>query len=294
MAMALTLQIDKLTPRTADDLIVEFLAYAHGAGSGEDLEVDMRALHFIDPYGLLVLCLLARYGSILAQRVAFHLPRAHALRTYLGRVRFAEAVDGVDFIGPAPLVDHGREKTDSEALLEITRIEERVDVEAVLGKIGQRVEAILAEELRYTEVEISQFKNVVAELCHNILDHSENWGYLTAQRYTDSRAGRKYVVIGVGDLGIGIKKSLSVRYDSAEWSHGQAVVNSLKKHFSRDEARGLGLYIVNQICNRYNGSLHIRTGDTRGYVRGQRHWEHVSAHFPGTQIAIALYQRDGA
>ena len=173
------------------------------------------------------------------------------------------AVDGVDFIGPAPLVDQGREKTDSEALLEITRIEERVDVEAVLGKIGQRVEAILAEELRYTEVEISQFKNVVAELCHNILDHSENWGYLTAQRYTDPREGRKYVVIGVGDLGIGIKKSLSVRYESAAWSHGQAITNSLRKHFSRDTTRGLGLYIVNQICNRYNGSLHsaIERGD---------------------------------
>ena len=292
--MALTLQTDKLTPRTADDLIVEFLGYAHGAAPGEDLEIDLRALHFIDPYGLVALCLLARYGRTLAQRVAFHLPLSYALRTYLGRVRFAEAVDGINLFGPALLVDQEREKTDSEALLEITRIEERVDVEAVLGKIGQRVEAILAEELRYTEVAISQFKNVVAELCHNILDHSENWGYLTAQRYTDPRAGRKYVVIGVGDLGIGIKKSLSVRYESAAWSHGQAITNSLRKHFSRDTTRGLGLYIVNQICNRYNGSLHIRSGDTRVYIRGQRHWEHVSTHFPGTQIAIALYQRDGA
>ncbi|MEE3259436.1 MAG: ATP-binding protein [Candidatus Latescibacterota bacterium] len=291
--MALIVQTDKLTPRTADELIVDFLGYAHGALPGDDLEVDLGALHFIDPYGLLALCLLARYGRILSARVAFHLPQAYALRTYLGRVRFAEAVDGIDLKGPTLVVDQEREKTASETLLEITRIEERVDVEAVLGKIGQRVEAILAEELRYTEVEINQFKNVVAELCHNILDHSENWGYLTAQRYVDSRAGKKYVVIGVGDLGIGIKKSLSVRYESAEWSHGEAILNSLKKHFSRDTTRGLGLYIVNQICNRYNGSLHIRSGDTRVYIRGQRHWEHVSTHFPGTQIAIALYQRDG-
>jgi signal transduction histidine kinase len=116
---------------------------------------------------------------------------------------------------------------------------------------------------------------------------------LTAQRYSDSRVGKKYVVIGVSDFGIGIKKSLSVRHDAGEWTHGQAILNSLRKHFSRDEARGLGLYIVNQICNRYNGSLHIRSGDTRVYIRGQRHWEHVSTHFPGTQIAITLYQRGG-
>ena len=84
-----------------------------------------------------------------------------------------------------------------------------------------------------------------------------------------------------------------MRYDAADWSHGTAILNSLRKHFSRDATRGLGLYIVNQICNRYNGSLHIRSGDTRVYIRGRRHWEHASVHFPGTQIAIALYQREG-
>lgn len=292
-AVIFALPTDKLTPRTADDCLAAFLAYAHGAVPGQPLEVDLRALHFIDPYGLVALCLMARYGDALSSRVVFHLPRAFALRTYLGRVRFAAAVAGVELAGPTLIVEKEREKEESEALLEITRIEERADIETVLGNIGQRVEAILAEELRYTEVEINQFKNVVAELCHNILDHSENWGYLTAQRYLDSRVGKKYVVIGVGDLGIGIKQSLSVRYDAAAWSHGTAIRNSLQKHFSRDATRGLGLYIVNQICNRYNGSLHIRSGDTRIYIRGRRHWEHSSVHFPGTQIAIALYQREG-
>ena len=291
--MPLIVQTDKLTPRTADELLVDFLSYAHGVDSGEDLEVDLCGLHFTDPYGLLTLCLMARYGLMLSSRVVFRLPNSHLLRTYLGRVRFAAAVEGIELAGTILVADQGREKTESEALLEITRIGEQVDVEMVLGRIGQRVEAILAEELLYTEVEISQFKNVVAELCHNILDHSENWGYLIAQRYLDSRVGKKYVVIGVGDLGIGIKKSLSVRYKSGGWSHGQAIRNSLQKHFSRDSTRGLGLYIVNQICNRYHGSLHIRSGDTRVYIRGSRHTEYVSTHFPGTQIAIALYQREG-
>ena len=206
--MVLTSQTEKLTPRTADILLMDFLNYAHQAEYGDDLQVDLRGLRFIDPYGLLSLCLMARYARTLSSRVVFHLPQAYALRSYLGRVRFAEAVDGIDLAGPTLPVDQGREKIDSEALLEITRIEERVDVETVLGNIGQRVESILAEELRYAEVEINQFKNVVAELCHNILDHSENWGYLTAQRYMDSRVGKKYVVIGVGDFGIGIKSRI--------------------------------------------------------------------------------------
>jgi signal transduction histidine kinase len=290
--LSLPIQTGRLTPRSADELLGDFLDYVHRVPQRQVVEIELAPLGFIDPYGLIALCLLGRYARTVAPRVIYRLPQAPALRRYLGRVRFAEALDGIELAGPPLIVVQEREKPESEALLEITRIEERVDVEMVLGKIGQRVEAILAEELEYTEVEINQFKNVVAELCHNILDHSLNWGYVTAQRYLDPRARKKYVVIGVGDLGIGIKKSLAQRYDTAQWTHGQAILNALKKHFSRDATRGLGLYIVYQICHRYNGSLHMRSGDTRVYIRGRRRYEYPGPHFPGTQIGIALYQRD--
>ncbi len=291
--MPLLVQEVQLTPRTADQMLVDFLNYIHQTGDLEGLEVDLEGMNFIAPYGLIVLCLMARYARTAFGRVVYRMPQTYALRSYLGRVRFAEALQGLaELAGPELVVDQEREKPDSEALLEITRIEERVDVEAVLDQIGQRVEAILAEELLYTEIEINQFKNVVAELCHNILDHSMNWGYVTAQRYQDPRIRKKYVVIGVGDLGIGIKKSLSQRFTVSTWTHGQAISNSLRKHFSRDSSRGLGLYVVNQICNQYNGNLQIRSGDTRVYIRGRRRFEHVSAFFPGTMISITLYQRD--
>jgi len=291
--LALTIRESQLTPQALDALLVDFLDYVDRGGNGECLEIDLSQLRFIDPYGLVSLCLIGRYARTAAARVIYHLPQAYELRSYLGRVRFAKALEGlVELTGPLPVIDQEREKPESEALLEITPIEERVDVEAVLEKIGQRVEAILAEELRYRDSEINQFKNVVAELCHNILDHSMNWGYVTAQRYQNPRNGRKYVVIGVGDLGIGIKRSLGERFAADEWTHGQAIVNSLRKHFSRDSTRGLGLYIVNQICHQYDGNLHLRSGDTRVYIRGNRRSEHVSAHFPGTLVRITLYQVD--
>ena len=290
--MPLLLQEQRLTPRAVDLLLGRFLGYVHQSGDREKLEIDLAELNFIDPYGLIALCLMGRYARTAISRVVYRTPQTYGLRRYLGRVRFAEALQGlVELTGPDLVVDQEREKPESEALLEITRIEERVDVEAVLEKTSQRVEVILAEELQYRESEINQFKNVIAELCHNILDHSANWGYVTAQRYQDPRSHKKYVVIGVGDLGIGIKKSLTERFSTNEWTHGQAITNSLKKHFSRDSTRGLGLYIVNQICNQYEGNLHIRSGDTRIYIRGRRRYEHVSAHFPGTLVSITLYQR---
>ena len=290
--MQLVVKNSNLNPRVVDELLSEFLSGIHASADRDEVVIDLGALRFIDPYGLVALCLMGRYARTVVQRVCFRVPPAVPLRRYLGRVRFDKAIEGVELEGPELLVDQDREKVDSESLLELTRIQAQADVESLLGHIGLRVEAILAEELLYTAVEINQFKNVIAELCHNILDHSMNWGYVTAQRYVDPRLRKKYVVIGVGDLGIGIKKSLSQRHDVSDWTHGAAIKNSLKQNFSRDDNRGLGLYIVNQICNRYRGSLHMRTGDTRLYIRGRNQSEHPSVHFPGTQVAIALYQRD--
>ena len=290
--MAFAVLETNLTPRAADELLPEFLRYLHQAQETSALEVDLGAVTFIPPYGLIVLCLMGRYVRTLCPQVRYRLPRSAPLRRYLGRMRFAAAVAGfADLVGPSVVLDQEREKPDSEALLELTRIEERVDVERVLERIADRVEAILAEELNYTSVEINRFKNVVAELCHNILDHSMNWGYVAAQRYQDPRTCTKYAVIGVGDLGIGIKKSLAHRHAVEEWTHAQAILNSLKKNFSRDQNRGLGLYIVDQICRRYGGSLQIKSGDTRVYIRGRRHFEHRSAFFPGTLLSISLCQR---
>ncbi len=282
------------TPRIADDLLPDFLRLVHQPVGQVAVEVDLGAVAFIPPYGLVVLCLMGRYARTFCSEVRYRLPESLVLRRYLRRMRFAEAVAGfAQLCGPPlpPESDHTR--PDSEALLELTRIEERVDVERLLGHIADRVEAILAVELRYTALEINRFKNVVAELCHNILDHSLNWGYVAVQRYQDPQTHAKYAVIGVGDLGIGIKKSLAQRYEVGEWSHGEAILNALKKHCSRDPSRGLGLYVVEQICRRYGGNLQVKSGDTRVYVRGRRHFEHHSAYFPGTLLSISLCQRQG-
>ncbi|MCC7263318.1 MAG: ATP-binding protein [Candidatus Latescibacteria bacterium] len=283
-----------MSPRVADDLLPGFLHQVHLLPGPSAVEIDLEEVAFVPPYGLVVLCLIGRYARTLCGQVWYRLPRSAPLRRYLGRMGFAEAVAGfAELCGPPLPAETDRVRGESEALLELTRIEERVDVERVLAQIAARVEAILAAELRYTAVEISRFKNVVAELCHNILDHSQNWGYVAAQRYQDPQTGAKYAVIGVGDLGIGIKKSLAQRYEVGEWSHAQAILNALKKNCSRDPSRGLGLYVVEQICRRYGGSLQVKSGDTRVYVRGRRHSEHRSAFFPGTLLSISLCQRQG-
>ncbi len=258
--------------------------------NADNIVLDLSKLSFADPYGMGMLCLIGRYLSTKYWDITCRLPADSDTESYLTRMNVFEALKA--YVTVARVPQTGRPPVHNESLLEMTTIEQRGDIEQVLGVIEARVGAILSEELHYTVREITGFKNVVAELCHNILDHSGDKGFVVAQRYVNHKLHRKFAIIGVCDLGIGIRQSLSMRHNVAQWSHGQAIQMALQKAFSRGHTRGLGLYIVKQICRENSGRLHIRSGNERVYIRGDHTWVHPSAMFPGTQVSIALCEKD--
>ena len=276
----------ELSAMSCDGLFHDLALFLTEGKDGREAIIDLGEVEFIDPYGLGVICLIGRYIRGKFQRATYRLPQDGRLRSYLQRMQFTEAIDD------STALEAGHSYGESDTLLEITKVEQRGDVDRLLERINVRVEQILTMELRYTVREITQFKSVISELCHNILDHSVNWGYACAQRYMDRKRGKKFATIGVVDLGIGIRASLSARFDTSKWTHGRAILNAVKKDVSREPERGLGLYVVRRICEDYDGSLQIRSGDTRVTFRGKRVMEYRSAFFPGTQVGIVLYGKE--
>lgn len=256
----------------------------------DDIVLDLSRLGFVDPYGMGALCLVGRWLSNKYWDITCRLPEDPEIESYLTRMGVFEALEA--YVTPDREPKMGRPAVKNESLLEVLEIIAREDIESVLSLIESRVGSILTEELGYTVREITGFKNVVAELCHNILDHSGDRGYLVAQRYSNPKLKKKFAIIGVCDLGIGIRKSLASRFDVSSWTHAQAIGNAIRKEFSREPTRGLGLYIVRQICQAYKGSIHIRSGDSRVYLRGKRTYVHPSVPFPGTQVSITLYEKE--
>lgn len=254
-----------------------------------DAVLDLSKLGFVDPYGMAMLCLIGRRLSERFGSVSGRLPQDPRIESYLTRMRVFEEVGKHVTLSRDPETEHP--PAHNESLLEVQEISQRGDVDEVLSLIESRVSSILTEELGYAVKEVTDFKQVVAELCHNILDHSQDRGLLVAQRYTNHKLNRKFAIISVCDLGMGIRESLGSRFDIASWSHGDAILKAARKEFSREAARGLGLYIVNGICQQYRGSLHIRSGDARAYFRGKRSHVYASDAFPGTQVSITLYEK---
>ena len=257
----------------------------------DNIVLDLSRLGFVDPLGMAMLCLIGRHLSTQYWDISCILPADPEIESYLTRMQVFQALEAYVTVERPPQM--GRPAVHNESLLEVEAIEEKADIEGILGTMEERVGAILTEELRYTVREITGFKNVVAELCHNILDHSGDKGFLVAQRYLNHKLKKKFAIISVCDLGMGIKRSLSSRFDVSQWTDAQAIRKAVQKEFSRAPTRGLGLYVVHQTCLAFQGSLHIRSGDTRVYFRGKRASVFPSGSFPGTQVSITLYEKEG-
>lgn len=279
-----------LKANTMDELFALGIEYSDGHKGRRrgSITISLEDVEFVDPYGLVSLWVLARYLGKKFRTVKLVMPRSQVLRSYLQRMNFQIIMDQI-----AETDEHDsfvRRTPPSDVLLEMTPIHGHADVVKVTGMILGRIGRILKTELQYDRKDIAQFSSLVSEVCMNIFDHSEDSGMVAAQRYTNSE-GKKYVIVAVADLGIGIRRSLSERYPEAmKWTDIEAMINALKKDFSRHPNRGLGLFMVSKLVNDYGGSLDMRTGSARLHIR-QRGTGFSTADFPGTQISISLSAR---
>jgi ABC-type transporter Mla MlaB component len=252
------------------------------------IEINLQKVKFVDPYGLVALCLIGKHLKNKCHDISISLPDCVECQAYLYSMNFVSAME--KFLQVKNIASNlaTSQSANQDVVLELTKIEKKSieqnrDIENVLN----RLDTILRNQLNYGDKEISSLSNIISELCHNIRDHSQDEGFVAVQRYQRRADGKRYVVIGVGDLGVGIRASLGRRIDISSLNHLDAIIHALKKDTSAYPERGLGLYMVSKIMRDYAGTLHIRSGNARLYLRhNPRGIE--TANFPGTQVSISL------
>jgi anti-sigma regulatory factor (Ser/Thr protein kinase) len=219
------------------------------------------------------------------------LPRSNEVLRYLERMEFfvhARRFFTLDPMQPPT----GGGAGESDVLLEITPIERANDIHYIVGKVEGRAQAILAKHLRYDSRAINGFIVALSEICQNIVEHSENKGFVGIQKYRYPSLGKNIVKIAVMDAGIGFRKSLSGRFKLK--GDLEAIEKALLQGASRheDEGRGHGLAAVKRFVEQWQGRLSIRSGTARlslipKWARG-RERELNLANFPGSQVNIIL------
>ncbi|MHB8843974.1 MAG: ATP-binding protein [Nitrospirota bacterium] len=253
--------------------------------------IDLRDVSFIDPYGMVGLLEIGELCMLEDIKKTVLLPRSADVLRYLERMDFfshAKRYFSLDPMQPPAAVG----ASESDVLLEITPIERANDIHYIVGRVEERAQAILARHLRYDGKAINGFIVALSEICQNIVEHSENKGFVGIQKYRFPNLGKNIVKIAVMDAGIGFRRSLSSRFklkgdlEAVE----KALLHGASRH--KDEGRGHGLAAVRRFVEQWQGRISIRSGTARlsiipKWARG-RERELGLTNFPGSQINIIL------
>ncbi len=257
-------------------------------------QIDLRDVTFIDPYGMVGLLEIGELCMLEDIKKTILLPRSAEVQRYLERMEFFESAKRYFSLDPmqVPSTPAADKAVDSDVLLEITPIERSNDIHYIVGRVEERAQTILVKHLRYDDRAINGFIVALSEICQNIVEHSENKGFVGIQKYRFPSLGRNIVKIAVMDAGIGFRRSLASRFrlkgdlEAIE----KALLHGASRH--EDEGRGHGLAAVRRFIDQWQGRLSIRSGTARlsiipKWARGKEREQNLT-NFPGSQINIIL------
>jgi anti-sigma regulatory factor (Ser/Thr protein kinase) len=260
----------------------------------ESPTIDLQEVAFIDPYGMVGLLEIGELAKSEGIQKTLFLPKSEEVLKYLERMDFFKFANKYFRLEPPEpeISEKYLRSSYSDVLLEITPIEKSDDIHFIVGKVKSRAHAILAKHLHYDERAINDFIVALSEVCQNILEHSEDTGFVGIQKYHFQNLNKNVVKIAVMDIGIGFRKSLSERLKLKD--DLEAVEKALLHGESRysDRGRGHGLASVRRFANQWDGKLSIRSGTAKFSIIPQWAWgkkrEINLIYFPGAQINIML------
>lgn len=259
----------------------------------ESSSIDFHEASFIDPYGMVGILEIGELLRSEGVRKELHLPGEEVLR-YLERMDFFRfAGEYFDFYPGGPAIsERFSRSSETDVLLEITPIGNSDDIHYIVGRVKDRAHTLLEKHLHYDERGINGFIVALSEVCQNIIEHSENKGFVGIQKYYWKRIEKNVVKIAVMDIGIGFRKSLEERFPLK--SDFDAIEKGLLHGASRhaEKGRGHGLSALRRFVNEWNGRLSVRSGTAKLSIipkwSGGKRKEENLAYFPGAQINIIL------
>lgn len=284
-----------------DELLAQWATAQDEAGP---LEIDLTSATFIDPYGIVALVLFLNHLPPEALPVRLKLENfvpgetrtpPDGVVSYLTRMGFWEEVRTPLGLSENAIPSRASWSTDKNVLIDVTILHGRDAVGVMLRKTGE-----ILQSLGFSPIGRGHVMEVLSELSSNVLDHAqaEFGGVVTTQTYNSRRSGTRYLVMSIGDAGIGVRASLrgnpalAARLTSEAQALGVAVGMGNSRFASG--GRGGGLPRVLEIARRYGGSVALRSGTGalafRGPAEGEEEQKRLfDAPFQiGTQLRILL------
>jgi hypothetical protein len=248
--------------------------------------LDMAGVSFVRPYGVIALGIAAR---LLSQRTDRLVELQHLkadVHLYLERMNLFET--GRNWLQPSNQLEaEWARNPRTRNLLELMTIAGPNDVMSIVST----AERIFSRWL--TVPNLGSLLSVLSELCANVYQHSgDPYGCTLIQKYESHTRDEVLVCLAVGDLGCGIRESLTARHGQI----GQEPLDYLREALEGRTARrtgrgGLGLRRVQQIAASEGGHLWLRseTAAILSHGLGQAEAHRGLILIPGTQVAVEFH-----
>jgi anti-sigma regulatory factor (Ser/Thr protein kinase) len=177
-----------------------------------------------------------------------------------------------------------------KVLLDLTVMHSHDAINVMLRKTGE-----LLQGIGYSVMGRAHVLEVLSELCSNVLLHAQaELGGIAAMQTYRNRQDVRYLVIGIGDMGIGVRRSLAAndklagRLESDAQALGVAAQAGASRFASG--GHGGGLPRVLDIARRYSGRVAMRSGTGALAYNGtdEQRRSFDTANLPGTHLRIVL------
>ncbi len=248
----------------------------------QQVVLDFGAVTWIYPFGAATLLEACRYLSEFSGNSVRIESMRKDVHAYLRRIDFFERAREVAYTTDLfdDIDEWGRNPV-SANVLELVHIGEHADV----YDVGKRARQILQYWFDGNLHSIDQIVSLLAESCSNVVDHSNDVGAVTIQKYDH----RSYVDVelAISDLGVGIPKSLSGVHGKVAEKTSHFIELAIDGLSAREGRGGHGLGAMRRIATKSGGNLYIRSETGSILARsGEIVANDDLVFFPGTQIAI--------
>lgn len=263
----------------------------------EPILLDGSYLNWVEPYSLISLISGCRllYQST-KQKIVLRRLRDDVHR-YLERMDVFDICNTfLSVQQQANNVEKYSRSENSQKLLEVMAIPSSQRTNPIeVKKVLRRSKAILSTWLEDGDL-IRSIQTLVSEIAHNIT-HSNDEGFIAIQRYkqpySDDNEWASEIHIAIGDLGVGIQKSLLQQNPmlAKKFKSGSDyILHALEQGTSGVTGmRGIGLPRVQSLVAKWDGQLLIRSGTSKIVI--DREDVNISDNLtkiPGVQISIIV------
>lgn len=285
MSIIISIQNAKILGGEVYD-VEPFYAQVEQVPPANQYVLDMSVANFVRPYGIIALISVLRRLAIKSGQTVLVRNVYPDVHSYLHFMKLFEIAEGFVRIEQS-LKSPWRPASDTPDQLFLTTVVNSASVET----IAARAKSIFSRWLLTPK--LGSLLNVISELCANIYQHSgDSQGYILIQKYRSLTRGRIEVRLAVGDLGQGVRGSLSTRHDDI----GQEPLDYLRAAMQGLSARasgrgGMGLRRVEQIVGTEGGYLWLRSETAAIYSQGPGMVDEYGnfVYIPGTQVAVELH-----